>query len=76
MVYSDFFWPQGTDLSLKVSLRFHRRIDAADRGTRGYHPNIIYQDKSLERVLAMVAAKRFVSIATEAFQGVAWRGLA
>lgn len=42
---------------------------------QGYRPNIIYQDTSLESVLAMVTAKRFVSIATEASQGVTWPGL-
>lgn len=39
---------------------------------QGYRPNIIYQDTSLESVLAMITAKRFVSIATEASQGVTW----
>jgi DNA-binding transcriptional LysR family regulator len=34
--------------------------------------DIIYQDTGLESVLSMVAAKRFVSIATEASQGVAF----
>ncbi|MGD9471223.1 MAG: LysR substrate-binding domain-containing protein [Novosphingobium sp.] len=42
---------------------------------QGYRPNIIYQDTSLESVLAMITAKRFVSIATEASQGVTWPGL-
>lgn len=39
---------------------------------QGYRPYIIYQETSLESVLAMVTAKRFVSIATEASQGVIW----
>ena len=42
---------------------------------QGYRPNIIYQDTSLESVLAMITAKRFVSIATEASQGVTWPNL-
>ena len=42
---------------------------------QGYRPSIIYQDTSLESVLSMITAKRFVSIATEASQGVAWPGL-
>lgn len=42
---------------------------------QGYRPNIIYQDTSLESVLAMITAKRFVSIATEASQGVIWPDL-
>jgi len=42
---------------------------------QGYRPNIIYQDTSLESVLAMITAKRFVSIATEASQGVTWPDL-
>ena len=42
---------------------------------QGCHPNIIYQDTSLESVLAMITARRFVSIATEASQGVTWPDL-
>ncbi len=42
---------------------------------QGYRPNIIYQDTSLESVLAMITAKRFVTIATEASQGVTWPDL-
>lgn len=42
---------------------------------QAYRPAIIYQDTSLESVLSMVAAKRFITIATEASQGVAWPGL-
>lgn len=39
---------------------------------QGFRPAIIYQDTSLESVLSMVTAKRFITIATEASQGVAW----
>lgn len=39
---------------------------------QGRRPNIILQDTSLESVLSIVAAKRYISIATEASQGVAW----
>ncbi len=42
---------------------------------QGKRPNIIVQDTSLESVLSMVAAKRYISIATEASQGVAWTDL-
>lgn len=42
---------------------------------QGYRPAIIQQDTSLESVLSMVAAKRFITIATEASQGVAWPDL-
>lgn len=42
---------------------------------QGYRPNIIYQDTSLESVLSMITARRFVSIATEASQGVTWPDL-
>lgn len=42
---------------------------------QGYRPAIIQQDTSLESVLSMVAAKRFITIATEASQGVAWPNL-
>lgn len=42
---------------------------------QGCRPNIIYQDTSLESVLSMITAKRFVSIATEASQGVIWPDL-
>lgn len=42
---------------------------------QGYRPNIIYQDTGLESVLSMITAKRFVSIATEASQGVVWPDL-
>lgn len=38
-------------------------------------PNIIVQDTSLESVLSIVAAKRYISIATGASQGVAWSDL-
>ena len=39
---------------------------------QGYRPALIQQDTSLESVLSMVAAKRFITIATEASQGIAW----
>lgn len=39
---------------------------------QGFRPAIIYQDTSLESVLSMVTAKRFITIATEASQGIAW----
>jgi DNA-binding transcriptional LysR family regulator len=39
---------------------------------QGFRPAIIYQDTSLESVLSMVSAKRFITIATEASQGIAW----
>lgn len=42
---------------------------------QGYRPNIIYQDTSLESVLSMISARRFISIATEASQGVTWPDL-
>lgn len=42
---------------------------------QGKRPNIIVQDTSLESVLSMVAAKRYISIATEASQGVSWTDL-
>jgi DNA-binding transcriptional LysR family regulator len=39
---------------------------------QGYRPAIIQQDTSLESVLSMVTAKRFITIATEASQGITW----
>jgi DNA-binding transcriptional LysR family regulator len=42
---------------------------------QGRRPSIIMQDTSLESVLSMVAAKRYISIATGASQGVAWSDL-
>ena len=42
---------------------------------QGRRPNIIVQDTSLESVLSIVAAKRYISIATGASQGVAWSDL-
>ena len=42
---------------------------------QGFRPNIIYQDTSLESALSMITAQRFVSIATEASQGVIWPDL-
>jgi DNA-binding transcriptional LysR family regulator len=48
---------------------------AARLTEQGKRPNIIVQDTSLESVLSMVAAKRYIAIATEASQGVAWTDL-
>lgn len=48
---------------------------AARLTEQGKRPNIILQDTSLESVLSMVVAKRYISIATEASQGVAWTDL-
>lgn len=48
---------------------------AARLTEQGYRPSIILQDTSLESVLSMVAAKRYISIATEASQGVSWSDL-
>jgi DNA-binding transcriptional LysR family regulator len=48
---------------------------AARLTEQGKRPNIILQDTSLESVLSMVAAKRYISIATEASQGVTWTDL-
>jgi DNA-binding transcriptional LysR family regulator len=42
---------------------------------QGFRPNIIYQDTSLESVLSMIVAKRFISVATDASQGVDWPDL-
>lgn len=39
---------------------------------QGFRPAIIYQDTSLESVVSMVSAKRFITITTEALQGFAW----
>lgn len=48
---------------------------AARLTEQGKRPNIIVQDTSIESVLSMVAAKRYISVATEASQGVAWTDL-
>lgn len=42
---------------------------------QGFRPAVIYQDTSQESVLSMIAAKRFISIATEASHGVPWQDL-
>lgn len=42
---------------------------------QGFRPAVIYQDTSQESVLSMIAAKRFISVATEASQGVPWQDL-
>jgi DNA-binding transcriptional LysR family regulator len=48
---------------------------AARLTEQGKRPNIIVQDTSLESVLSMITARRYISIATEASQGVAWTDL-
>lgn len=42
---------------------------------QGFRPAVIYQDTSQESVLSMITAKRFISIATEASQGLPWQDL-
>ncbi len=42
---------------------------------QGFRPAVIYQDTSQESVLSMIAARRFISVATEASQGVPWQDL-
>ncbi|MBN8499651.1 MAG: LysR family transcriptional regulator [Sphingomonadales bacterium] len=42
---------------------------------QGFRPAVIYQDTSQESVLSMIAAKRFISVAAEASQGVPWQDL-
>lgn len=42
---------------------------------QGFRPAVIYQDTSMESVLSMVAAKRYISVATEASQGIPWPDL-
>ena len=42
---------------------------------QGFCPNIIQQGVSVENVLAMVPVGRFVTVVTEASQGVNWPGL-
>ena len=48
---------------------------AARLTEQGYRPNIIVQDTSLESALSMVPVGRFITIATEASQGIAWPDL-
>lgn len=48
---------------------------AARLTEQGYRPNIIVQDTSLESVLSIVSAGRFITVATEASQGVTWPDL-
>ncbi len=50
-------------------------VIAARLTEQGKLPSIILQDTSLESVLSMVAAKRYISIATEASQGITWTDL-
>jgi DNA-binding transcriptional LysR family regulator len=42
---------------------------------QAYRPAVMYQDTSYESVLSMIAARRFISVATEASQGIAWPDL-
>lgn len=48
---------------------------AARLTEQGFRPNIIYQDTSLESVLSMISAGRYISIATEASRGAVWPDL-
>ncbi|WP_026149447.1 LysR family transcriptional regulator [Sphingobium xenophagum] len=50
-------------------------VIAARLTEQGKLPSVILQDTSLESVLSMVAAKRYISIATEASQGITWTDL-
>lgn len=45
---------------------------AARLTEQGFRPAVIYQDTSHESVLSMIAAKRYISVATEALQGIPW----
>lgn len=42
---------------------------------QGFRPAVIYQDTTQESVLSMIAANRFISITTEASQGLPWQNL-
>ncbi len=42
---------------------------------QGYRPKIVIQDTSLESAISMVAVNRYITIATEASQGVTWPNL-
>jgi DNA-binding transcriptional LysR family regulator len=48
---------------------------AARLTEQGYRPNIIVQDTNLESVLSIVSVGRFITVATEASQGVTWPDL-
>jgi DNA-binding transcriptional LysR family regulator len=48
---------------------------AARLTEQGFRPAIIQQDTSLESVVSMVAAKRFITVVTEASQGLGWPNL-
>ena len=50
-------------------------VIAARLTEQGKLPSVILQDTILESVLSMVAAKRYISIATEASQGITWTDL-
>lgn len=51
------------------------RLISARLTEQGFRPAVIYQDTSQESVLSMIAAKRFISVATEASQGAPWQDL-
>lgn len=42
---------------------------------QGFWPAVIYQDTSHESVLSMITARRYISVATEAWQGIPWPNL-
>lgn len=42
---------------------------------QGYRSAVIYQDTSLESVIGMTAAKRFIAVTTEASRGINWPDL-
>lgn len=44
-------------------------------GAQGYHANIICQDTSIESVISTVTIGRYITIVTEASNGVTWPGL-
>jgi DNA-binding transcriptional LysR family regulator len=47
-----------------------RNLIAARLTEQGFRPAVIYQDTSHESVLSMIVAKRYISVATEALQGI------
>ena len=49
-----------------------RNLIAARLTEQGFRPAVIYQDTSHESVLSMIVAKRYISVATEALQGIPW----
>ena len=42
---------------------------------QGFRPAVIYQDTSHESVISMICARRYISVATEASQGLGWPDL-